>query len=301
MNSIYKKMKQAQSDEINSLLKTRSLWADVWLRLRKNKLAMLGMIIICVIALVVIFADLISPYDYAKQDIPNRLQFPSWEHWLGTDNFGRDILSRLIYGGRISLLVSLLASAVCLVVGGLLGAAAGFFGGKIDNIIMRIFDIMLAIPGTLLAVCISALLGGGVWQTAIAIAISGVAPTGRLLRATALTIQGQEYIEAAKIAGSTNFRLIRSHVIPNCLAPIIVNTTMGLGTNILMISALSFIGLGVQPPTPEWGQILNDGRPFIREFWPLVTFPGLAIMLTMFAFNIFGDGLRDALDPKLKR
>ena len=281
-------------------LKRRSQWVDVWLRLKRNKLAMVGLCIVFVIVLVSIFADVVAPYAYDAQDYSNTFAMPNKEHWLGTDNYGRDILSRLIYGGRISLLVSLLAVCMSLVVGGLLGALAGYRGGWLDNLIMRISDILSAIPGTLLAVCISAMLGGGVWQTAAAIAISGVAPTARLLRATALTIRGQEYIEAARSAGSGHFKIILSHVIPNCLAPVIVEVSLKLGGNIMMISAMSFIGLGVQPPTPEWGQILNSGRDFIRSFWPLITFPGLAIMLTMFGFNVLGDGLRDALDPKMK-
>lgn len=281
-------------------LRRRSQWVDVWLRLKRNKLAMVGLCIVAVIVFVSIFADIIAPYDYDAQDYDHTFLFPCKEHLLGTDNYGRDILSRLIYGGRISLLVSLLAVAMSLVVGGLLGALAGYRGGWLDNLIMRISDVLSAIPGTLLAVCISAMLGGGVWQTAAAIAISGVAPTARLLRATALTIRGQEYIEAARSAGSGHFKVILSHVIPNCLAPVIVEISLKLGGNIMMISAMSFIGLGVQPPTPEWGQILNSGRDFIRSFWPLITFPGLAIMLTMFGFNVLGDGLRDALDPKMK-
>lgn len=281
-------------------LKRRSQWGDVWLRLRRNKLAMVGLIIIVLLILMTVFADVVAPYDYAKIDPTNRFATPSLQHPFGTDNYGRDLLSRVIHGGRISLLVSLIACVVSLVIGGFLGALAGYYGGWVDNLIMRLADIMSAIPGTLLAVCISAMLGGGVMQTALAIAVSGIAPTSRLLRATTLTIRGQEYVEAAKASGASNLKIIMKHVIPNCLAPVIVDISLRLGGNIMMISALSFIGLGVQPPTPEWGQILNSGRDFIRDFWPLITFPGLAIMVTMFGFNVLGDGLRDALDPKLK-
>ena len=282
-------------------LRKRSLWLDVWLRLRSNKLAMVGMCIVIIIILTAIFADVIAPYKYSEQNPALSLKMPSKEHWLGTDNFGRDILSRVIYGGRISLLVSVLGVVISLVIGGTLGAVSGYFGGGADNVIMRIIDIVQAIPAILLAVCISAMLGGGVWQTAVAVSIGGVAVNCRLLRATSLSIRSQEYIEASRASGSTSPRIILSHVIPNCLAPIIVNASLGIGGNILMISGLSFIGLGVQPPTPEWGAILNSGREFIRDFWPLITFPGIAIVLTMFGFNVFGDGLRDALDPKLKR
>lgn len=282
-------------------LKKRSQWADVWRRLRKNKLAMVGMVIVVLLIFMAIFAEVITPYDYSAQDITKRFQFPSLEHPMGTDNFGRDLMARMFYGGRISLLVSIIAVCISVTGGGFIGAVAGYFGGKVDTVIMRLTDILQAIPGTLLAVCVSAMLGGGVWQTALAIAISGIAPSCRMLRATALTIRGQEYIEAATASGSTNLRIILTHVVPNCLAPIIVDTTLRLAGNIMMISGLSFIGLGVQPPTPEWGSILNSGRQWIREFYPMVLFPTVFIVLTMFAFNIFGDGLRDALDPKLKQ
>ena len=186
------------------------------------------------------------------------------------------------------------------VVGGLIGAISGYFGGKVDAVIMRLMDMLMAIPGTLLAICVSSMLGSGIWQTAIAVAVGGIAPSCRMLRATALSIRGEEYIEAARASGSRNLRIILTHVIPNWLAPIIVDSTLRLGGNIMMISGLSFIGLGVTPPTPEWGSMLNSGREFIRQFYPLIVFPSLAIMLTMFGFNMFGDGLRDAMDPKLK-
>ncbi len=282
-------------------LKKRSQWADVWRRLRRNKLAMFGMIIVLLLALMAIFANVLAPYAYDAIDLTNRFQYPSGKHLLGTDNYGRDILSRLIYGGRISLLVSILAVIISVGLGSLIGALSGYFGGKTDTVIMRLVDILQAIPGTLLAVCVSAMLGGGVWQTAIAIAISGIAPSCRMMRATALTIRGQEYIEAAQAAGSSTMRVILTHVLPNCLAPIIVDTSLRLGGNIMMISSLSFIGLGVQPPTPEWGAILNAGREYIREFPPMILFPAIIIAITMLGFNIFGDGLRDALDPKLKQ
>lgn len=282
-------------------LRKSSQWKDVWIRLRRNKLAMVGMVIAVLLALMAIFAPVIAPYDYQVQSIAERLQMPSAQHLMGTDNMGRDILSRLIYGGRISLLVSLLAVIVSLVIGGLLGAVSGYMGGKVDAVIMRLMDILMAIPGILMAVCISAAMGGGVWQTALAIAVAGIAGVCRLVRGQTLTLRNQEYIEAARASGSGTLRILLSNIIPNCLAPIIVNTTMSIGGNIMMISALSFVGLGVQPPIPEWGAILNSGREYVSTFWPLITFPGIAIALTMFGFNVFGDGLRDALDPKLKQ
>ena len=294
-------MRKQKTPESVETLRKSSQWKDVWIRLRRNKLAMVGMVIAVLLALMAIFAPFIAPYDYQVQSISERLQMPSAQHLMGTDNMGRDILSRLIFGGRISLLVSLLAVIVSLVIGGLLGAVSGYLGGKVDAVIMRLMDILMAIPGILMAVCISAALGGGVWQTALAIAVAGIAGVCRLVRGQTLTLRNQAYIEAARASGSGTLRILLSNIIPNCLAPIIVNTTMSIGGNIMMISALSFVGLGVQPPIPEWGAILNSGREYVSTFWPLITFPGIAIALTMFGFNVFGDGLRDALDPKLKQ
>ena len=290
-----------RNDKRRDELRPHSQWADVWHRLCRNKLAVVGMVIVILLALMAIFAKVVSPYDYDYQDFANCLSLPSRDHLLGTDNMGRDILSRIIYGGRISLLVSLLGCAISLSVGCVLGACAGYFGGVTETIIMRIMDILMAIPGTLLAVCISASLGSGVWQTALAVSLTGIAPATRMLRATVMSIREQEFVEASRAAGASDMRTIFVHIVPNCLAPLIVDTTLRLGTNILMISSLSFIGLGIQPPTPEWGSMLNAGRQYIRDFYPLVTFPGVAIMLAMFGFNVFGDGLRDALDPKLKQ
>lgn len=284
----------------NSVQK-HSQWLDVWKRLRRNKLSMVGLVIVILLILLAVFADVVSPYDYAAQNMSEKLQMPSASHWFGTDNYGRDILSRVIHGGRTSLLLSLLAVCISLGVSLIIGSCAGFFGKKTDTIIMRFMDILQAVPSMLMAVCISAILGTGTWQTSIAIAVGGIAPGTRMIRATVLTVRDREFVEAAKAGGSGNLRVIFRHVLPNCLAPIIVDTTLRLGSNILAISGLSFIGLGVQSPIAEWGSILNAGRTYIRSFWPMVTFPGIAIMLTMFGFNVFGDGLRDALDPKLKQ
>lgn len=278
-----------------------SQWLDVWKRLRRNKLSMVGLVIVILLILLAVFADVVSPYDYAAQNMSEKLQMPSASHWFGTDNYGRDILSRVIHGGRTSLLLSLLAVCISLGMSLIIGSCAGFFGKKTDTIIMRFMDILQAVPAMLMAVCISAILGTGTWQTSIAIAVGGIAPGTRMIRATVLTVRDREFVEAAKAGGSGNLRVIFRHVLPNCLAPIIVDTTLRLGSNILAISGLSFIGLGVQSPIAEWGSILNAGRTYIRSFWPMVTFPGIAIMLTMFGFNVFGDGLRDALDPKLKQ
>ena len=282
-----------------TLLKKRSQMRDIWRRFKSNKLAMVGLVIVVVIVLSAVFADVITPYEYSARS-SDRLVFPCLAHPFGTDNYGRDLLSRVIYGGRISLLVSLLGLLISVGIGSVLGATAGYFGGPYETIVMRLMDIIMAIPGTLMAVAVSALLGNGVVNTAIAVSVGGIAPSARMLRATVLTIRDQESVEAARARGSGNFRIIIRQILPNTLSPLIVDSTLRIGTNIMMISGLSFIGLGVQPPTPEWGSILNTGREFITTFWPMITFPGIAIMLTMFGFNVMGDGLRDALDPKLK-
>ena len=282
-----------------TLLKKRSQMRDIWRRFKSNKLAMVGLVIVVVIVLSAVFADVITPYEYSARS-SDRLVFPCLAHPFGTDNYGRDLLSRVIDGGRISLLVSLLGLLISVGIGSVLGATAGYFGGPYETIVMRLMDIIMAIPGTLMAVAVSALLGNGVVNTAIAVSVGGIAPSARMLRATVLTIRDQEYVEAARARGSGNFRIIIRQILPNTLSPLIVDSTLRIGTNIMMISGLSFIGLGVQPPTPEWGSILNTGREFITTFWPMITFPGIAIMLTMFGFNVMGDGLRDALDPKLK-
>ncbi len=297
-------------------LRKRSQWKDIWRRLRRNKLAMFGMVLVLILTVAAVFADQIAPHDPAEQNLRHKLEMPYGSlsaeeqaearendavYLLGTDDFGRDILSRIIYGGRISLLVAILAIAFSLVVGGILGVSAGYFGGTYDGTVMRIMDVLMAIPGFLLAVCVSSALGTGVQNTAIAIGIGCVPGYARLMRALVLSIREQEYVEAARITGSSDWRIMLKHIVPNILSPIIVESTLRIGACILMISSLSFIGLGVQPPDAEWGSMLSAGRQYIRTFWPIVTFPGLAILVTLFGFNLFGDGLRDALDPRLKR
>lgn len=282
-------------------LKKRSQMKDIWRRLKRNKLAMIGMVIVFILIILAIFADHIAPYSYAASDLSNTFAYPSRQHLFGTDNFGRDILSRIIYGGRISLLVAVMAVLAGLCVGGILGLIAGYFGSVCENIIMRLMDLILAIPGFLLAVCISAALGSGIVNTIIAISIGSVPGYARMMRAIVMSIRDQEYVEAARVSGASNFRTMLRHILPNTLSPIIVESTLRVGACIMMISGLSFIGLGVQPPTPEWGSMLSSGREFIRDFYPMVIFPGAAIMATLFGFNLFGDGLRDALDPRLKR
>ncbi len=293
------KKKPAKTMQESPLVK-HSQWGDVWRRLRRDKLAMVGMSIVFLLILVALFAPWLAPYDPTAMDAGNRLAWPSLAHPLGTDNFGRDLLSRIIYGGRTSLLVSMLALAFSEAVGIVLGGFAGFVGGWFDTLIMRITDILMAIPPILLAVSINAALGSGILPTAFAIGFSGCPSVIRLMRGQVLTVRGQDYIEAASITGSKKARLVFTQILPNCMAPMIVEASMRVGGNITAISGLSFIGLGVQAPTSEWGSIMTAGREYIRTFWPLATFPGVAIALTLFGFNVFGDGLRDAMDPKLK-
>lgn len=281
--------------------KKHSQFMDVLRRLAKNKAAVVGLVLVVVIVFTAIFANVIAPYDPYAQNLREKLQFPSAQHLLGTDNFGRDLFSRIIYGARTSLLVALLSVVIAMIVGIALGATAGYFGGVYEGVVMRLMDILMAIPGLLLAVSISAALGSGIFNTALAISVSGIPTYARIVRANVLTLRDQEFVEAARATGSGSARIIFTQILPNILAPIIVDTTLRIGANILQISSLSFIGLGVQPPTAEWGSIMTVGRDYIRDFYPIVTFPGVAIMLTLFGFNLLGDGLRDALDPKLKQ
>lgn len=280
--------------------KKNSQLRDVWMRLRRNKASMVGLAIISILIICAVFADQIAPYGYDDQVLTRRLLAPCKEFILGTDNLGRDIFSRIIYGGRISLQVGILAVSFAATIGVVLGAVAGFYGKKVDNIIMRIIDIVLAIPSTLLAISIAATLGSGMRNVMIAIGIGAIPSYARIVRASVLSLREQEFVEAARSIGASDFRIVFYHILPNCIAPIIVQATTGVASAILSTAALSFVGLGVQPPIPEWGSMLSSGRDYIRDYWWIVTFPGVAIMLTIFAINLFGDGLRDALDPKLK-
>ncbi|SDL05159.1 ABC transporter permease [Natronincola ferrireducens] len=277
-----------------------SLWSDAWTRLVHNKSAMLSLIVLLVMVLSAVFADFIAPYPYDLQNYEKTFQFPNAQHWLGTDNFGRDILSRIIYGSRISLLVGFASVGASIVFGGLLGAISGYYGNKIDNVIMRAMDILMAIPGMLLAISIAAALKPGLLNLVLAISIGGVPSYARVVRSSVLTIKDQEFVESARCIGASDTRIILKHIVPNCMAPIIVQATLGVAGAILSASALSFLGLGIQPPTPEWGSMLSSARQFIRDYWHMTTFPGLAIMITIYALNVLGDGLRDALDPRLK-
>ena len=275
-------------------------FGQVMHRLRKNKVAMVGLVVLVLLILMAILSPYITPYDYAKTSKANRYALPSWEHIFGCDAMGRDILSRIMYGARASLWLGLMSTLVATVVGVLLGSLVGYYGGKVDNIVMRILDIIQAIPGMLLSIAISAALGSGIGNTILALSIGGIPMTVRLLRGSILTVRKQEYIEAAEKINCSKWRVITSHILPNSIAPVIVSVTMGIGNTILQAASLSYIGLGVQPPTPEWGAMLSEGKSMITKYPHLCIFPGLAIMLVVLCLNMLGDGLRDAMDPKLK-
>ncbi len=281
--------------------KRRGAFAEVLFRLSKSPLAMFGLAIILLLIFCALFAEVISPYSPIKQDLMHMFETPSAEHWLGTDEFGRDILSRLIYGARVSLQVGFIAVGIALVVGGMLGAISGYYSGWLDNSIMRVMDVLLSIPQTLLAIAIVAALGPSLMNLMIAVGISAVPTYARIVRGSVLSIRSMEFIEAARSVGSSDLRIILRHIIPNSMAPIIVQSTLGVASAILNAAGLSFIGLGIQPPNPEWGAMLSGGRQYIRDFPHMTLYPGLAIMFTILALNFLGDGLRDALDPKLKR
>ena len=262
-------------------------------RFLKNKLSVIGMVVIIIFILIAIFADQLAPYDYAAQDLTSMYLSPCAEHPLGTDNLGRDMLSRIIYGTRISLLIGFSSVGISLLIGTLLGCLAGFYGGKVDTLIMRFMDVMLAVPSVLLAIVIAAVLGTGVFNLILAIGIASIPSYARIVRASILSIRDQEYIEAARISGCSDARMILRHILPNILAPV-------LGLAILNASGLSFLGLGVEAPMPEWGSMLAAARGDMRNYPYLVTFPGIAIVLVVLALNMVGDGLRDALDPRMK-
>ena len=283
--------------------KKRSQFVEIWQSLKLNKMAMVGLAILFILVLGAIFADVICDYDtmVIKQDIPNRLQGPSADHWFGTDEFGRDIFARIIHGSRVSLVVGIISVSIALILGGAFGAFAGFYGGKVDMVIMRVMDVFLAIPSILLSMTIVAALGTDLVYVMLAIGISSVPNYARIVRAAVMSVKDQEFVEASKAMGAGNATIIFKEILPNCLAPIIVQATLSVAGAILSTASLSFIGLGVQPPDPEWGAMLSSGRQYMRDALHLTLFPGLAIVITILALNLLGDGLRDALDPRLKQ
>ena len=281
-------------------VKKQSQFKEVMKRLAKNKMAILGLVIVLLYVLIAIFAPLITQYDYAAIDLKNKNQAPSLAHLCGTDDMGRDIFTRLVYGTRYSLGLGFTSVIVSLIAGIFLGCVAGYFGGVVEETIMRFCDVFQAIPGTLLAIIISSALGSGLVNTVIALSVSRVPFTCRMIRAQFLNQRKLEYVEAAQAENCSKFTLMFKHILPNAISPVIVATTMGIGGTIMMAASLSYIGLGIQPPTPEWGAMLSDARGVVRYFPYQALAPGLCIAFLVLALNLFGDGLRDAMDPKLK-
>lgn len=288
--------------------KRRGLWQDAWRRFKKNRTAMMGLVFFCaliVIAIATLVIDMATANEFYKnnvinQDLLGRLGAPSREHPFGQDEFGRDMLLRMIWAVRYSLFMGSMAIIFALIVGGILGAVSGYYGKAVDSVIMRAMDILLAVPSMLLATAIVAALGTSLINVLIAIAISYVPTFARTVRASVLTVKDREFIEAARAIGCKDGEIIFKYIIPNAMAPIIVQATLGLAGAILSIAGLSFLGLGIQPPTPEWGAMLSNARQYIRDAWHVTVIPGMGIMLTILALNLMGDGLRDALDPRLK-
>ncbi|PIC85062.1 MULTISPECIES: nickel transporter permease [unclassified Sporosarcina] len=282
------------------LEKTTGPWREAWVGFRKSKVAVVGAVIVIFFILLALFGPLVTKEGINEQLMTDRLQPPSSEYWFGTDDFGRDIFSRIIHGARISLSVGFFSVVGSIVVGSFLGIIAGYYGRWIDTIISRIFDIMLAFPSILLAIAIVSVLGPSLRNALIAIAIINVPNFGRLIRSKVLSIKEDEYITAAKAIGMKDFRILFSHILPNSMAPVIVQGTLAIATAILEAAALGFLGLGAEAPYPEWGKMLADSKDYLQNApWTMI-FPGLAIMLTVLGFNLMGDGLRDALDPKMK-
>ena len=275
-------------------------WYEAGRRLMKSRIGVMGIIFIGILVLVAIFAPLIAPHDPLEQNIMMRYQAPSSEHILGTDEMGRDILSRIIYGSRISLQVGLVSIGIALVIGVFLGILSGYYGGIWDMLIMRVMDVMLAFPSILLAIAIVAILGPQLRNAMLAIGIINIPRFARIIRSSALSIKESEYIAAARMMGANDVRIIFYHLLPNAMAPLIIQTTLSIATAILEAAALSFLGLGAQPPTPEWGAMLSDARSSLQRAPWVATFPGIAIIFGVLGFNLLGDGLRDALDPKMK-
>jgi len=280
--------------------KKQSQLQEIWRRFRRNKTALVGLAIVIFLFLVAFFAPLLAPMDPNKAFFKDKLQLPSSTYLLGTDNMGRDILSRIIFGSRISLYIGFIAVGIGGIGGTILGVFAGFYGGKLDNVIMRTMDILLAFPAIILAIAIVGVLGTSLGNLMIAVGISHMPRYARIVRSSTFAVRGQEFVDAARLVGAHDFQIIIENILPNCLAPIIVQSTLGVAQAILAVASMSFLGLGIQPPTAEWGAMLSAGRQYLRITPHLAIFPGLAIATVVLGLNLLGDGLRDALDPKLR-
>ena len=293
--------KLTNRDVVNAKGKKKSKMKETWRRMKKNKGSMAGLVVLILFALAAIFANFISPESLVtEQNAKIRLQPPSREHWFGTDAYGRDVFTRVLYGSRISLTIGFVTAFCSLIAGGILGAAAAFYGGQADNVIMRCMDMLISIPSTLLALAIVAALGASMTNLLIAITISSIPGFVRLIRSVVLTVVEMDYVEAARACGTRDARIIYKHILPNAIGTLIIQTTSSISGMILQASGMSYIGMGVQPPRPEWGYMLSESREFMREQPYLMIFPGICVVLTALSFNLVGDGLRDALDPRLK-
>lgn len=279
-----------------------SQWTIAARQFRRNRLAMAGLAVMLILYLVTLLTPLIAPYDPTAQGdiVLTRYQPPSLQHLMGTDKFGRDIFTRVLYGARISLTIGFIAVGLGVLIGGLIGSVAGYFGRWTDTVLMRFTDMMLSFPRLILLIVVIALFEPTIWLVVTVLGLTGWMGVSRIVRGEVLTLREREFVQAAKVLGMSDRRIIWRHVIPNTLAPVIVYATLGIGNTILVEASLSFLGLGVQPPTPSWGNMINDGRDSLITAWWISTFPGLAIVLTVVAFNLLGDGLRDALDPRLR-
>ena len=296
----FNKQKRFEEDVLENGMQYSSFYGDSFRRLRKNRMAMFCLIVLMILILVAIFAPVIAPYDPAYQDYSAVLQEPSRAHLLGTDEYGRDILSRIIYGSRVSISIGIVAQIVASIVGVTLGSLAGYYGGVIDSIISRVMEVFQAFPDLIFAMAIMTFLGKGVINLFIALGLLTWVRTARMIRGSVMQLKEKEYIEASKVSGASTYWIIMKGLIPNCLSTIIVLITLGIPNAIMYEASLSFLGIGIQPPTPSWGNMISAAQTFI-SYRPLYSImPGVAIMITVIAFNIFGDGLRDALDPKLK-
>ena len=298
------KTKKSQSEEDELRLAEEAakgaLRRDVITRFMRRPTGIIGLAIVVLLLVLTVFAPILTRYDYDAQNFPEAFSYPSSEHIFGTDDFGRDTFARMLYGGRVSLLIAFCATCISAGGGMILGAVAGYFGGTVDLIISRILELIMSIPSLLMAIAVSIALGSGPLNTAIAISFGGIASSARLMRATVMSIKANEFVEAAKANRSNNVRIIFVHILPNCIAPLFIQMANQIGGSIMVIAGLSFIGLGVKPPFPEWGAMLNSGRAYLRDFWPMTVFPALFILLAILSFNLLGDALRDALDPRLK-
>ena len=281
-------------------MKKQSRVLEIWDAIRRNKAAMLGLVILLLFILITIFADLIAPYELVTTQTRDILQPPSAQHWFGTDDLGRDVFARVIHATRVSLAIGLIATVLSVLVGGILGSVAGYKGGKLDEFLMRLMDALMCIPSTLLALAIVAALGTSMTNLILAITISSVPGVARVIRAVIINIVDEDYITAAISYSENDYRMITRYVLPNAVGPVIVYATMSISATILTAAGLSFIGMGVQPPTPEWGYMISEAQGSMRYASYLIMFPGFALLLASLAFNLLGDGLQDALDPKMR-